>query len=184
MLFTECGKLPDMIVRFAEDIDLDKAVEMYDEIIDDTEGKAESPKWTKGIYPEREYLCNAIRNRELIIALDGDDIAGGIIFNHKCAPGYEDAPWAVEAAPDEVYTIHTLGVRPGYQHRGIASLLSEAVIEEAGKRGAKAVRLDVIEGNTPSILLYEKLGFINHGKHPLQYDSVSVTEFTLMEKVL
>ena len=25
-----------MIVRFAEDIDLDKAVEMYDEIIDDT----------------------------------------------------------------------------------------------------------------------------------------------------
>ena len=35
-----------------------------------------------------------------------------------------------------------------------------------------------------SILLYEKLGFINHGKHPLQYDSVSVTEFTLMEKVL
>ena len=66
MLFTECGKLPDMIVRFAEDIDLDKAVEMYDEIIDDTEGKAESPKWTKGIYPEREYLCNAIRNRELM----------------------------------------------------------------------------------------------------------------------
>ena len=173
-----------MICRFAEDRDIDDVVAMYDEIIDDTDGKECSPRWTKGVYPERTYFRDVIKRREFIIALDGDCIVGGVVFNHKCAPGYEYAPWAVEAAPDEVYTIHTLGVRPGYQHRGIASLLSEAVIEEAGKRGAKAVRLDVIEGNTPSILLYEKLGFINHGKHPLQYDSVSVTEFTLMEKVL
>lgn len=173
-----------MICRFAEDRDIDDVVAMYDEIIDDTDGKECSPRWTKGVYPERIYFRDVVKRRELIIALDGDCVVGGVVFNHKCAPGYENVPWAVDADSEHSYTIHTLGVHPSHQHKGIATHLADAVIEEARKNGAKAVRLDVIDGNTPSILLFEKLGFINHGKQPLQYDSVGDVAFTLMEKVL
>ena len=33
---------------------------MYDGIIDDTAGKTESPRWTKGVYPDLPYIIGTI----------------------------------------------------------------------------------------------------------------------------
>lgn len=155
---------------------------MYDAIVDDTEGRTEaSPKWTKGVYPGLEYINGAIERGEMFAAFDDGIVAGAVIRNGRMAPGYEDVEWSVEAGADEVFVIHTLGVSPHHQHRGIASLLTERVARDALESGRKAVRLDVIDGNYPSVKLFEKLGFINHGQHILRYDGMDGVPFTLME---
>ena len=157
---------------------------MYDSIVDDTDGKAASPRWTKGVYPGLAYIEEAIKSGEMFAAFDDGVPVGAVIMNHRMAPGYEEAEWKLDAARDEIAVIHTLGVSPAAQHRGIASRLAEKVAEEAGRGGMKAVRLDVIDGNYPSVRLFEKLGYINHGDHVLKYDGMDGVPFTLMELVL
>ena len=159
-------------------------LEMYERIIDDTEGKAETPRWERGIYPDYRYIEQAIASGDMIAAFSGVLPAGAIIRNHKMAPGYENVEWGIAVPAEEVYVIHTLGVSPDFQHKGVASKLAEAVEEDARKHGVKAIRLDVIDGNYPSVMLFEKLGYKNLGRHILDYPSQHNVGFTLMELVL
>ncbi len=171
-------------IRKASEADLDDVCRMYDEIIDSTEGKECSPLWTKGVYPNRDYFRGTIERGELYLAFCDGCIAGGVVRNHRQADGYGDVPWDAAASPAEVYTIHTLGVHPAFQHRNIATEISRRVIDDARKDGMKAIRLDVIDGNYPSVLLYRRMGFTDHGQHILHYEGMDDIPFTMMELVL
>ena len=159
-------------------------LEMYNAIIDDTEGKEATPRWERDIYPNLSYIREAIDNKELIVAFEDGIPVGGIIRNHEMASGDEKVKWGIKADAGEIYTIHTLGVRPDHQHMNIASKLAERVAEDAKDDGMKAIRLDVIDGNYPSVKLFEKLGYSNLGRYVLDYPSQHGVGFTLMELVL
>lgn len=59
-------------------------------------------------------------------------------------------------------------VLPGERGRGCGRDLLQAAIEFCKARGdIRAVRLEVTEGNTPAIALYESLGFKTFGVEPL-----------------
>ncbi len=171
-------------IRKAQAGDAAGILEMYEAIIDDTEGKAATPRWEKGVYPNLRYIEQAIANGELIVALDGGKPVGGVIRNHEAAAGYERVKWGVKASRSEVYVIHTLGIRPDHQHMNIATELAKRVAEDAKADGMKAIRLDVIDGNYPSVKLFEKLGYANYGRYVLDYPSQHGVGFTIMEFVL
>ena len=59
----------------------------------------------------------------------------------------------------EALFIYRLAVNPRYQKRGLGALALRHAAEEAGKRGAKYLRLLVGDNNTPAINLYRKCGF-------------------------
>lgn len=61
------------------------------------------------------------------------------------------------------WIIANVGVLPEYRRRGIARKLMEASLQLIRQRGGKAALLDVIEGNTPAISMYERLGFEHYG---------------------
>lgn len=63
----------------------------------------------------------------------------------------------------DTWFIGNVGVLPGYRRRGIARKVVEACVALARERGAKTVVLDVIAGNLPAYVLYEKLGFEPYG---------------------
>jgi GNAT superfamily N-acetyltransferase len=52
-----------------------------------------------------------------------------------------------------------LGVVPEARRHGIGRTLMEALHEEAGSRGMRELRLEVIEGNDAALGLYETLGY-------------------------
>jgi ribosomal protein S18 acetylase RimI-like enzyme len=52
-----------------------------------------------------------------------------------------------------------LWVRPFARRMGVGRLLCGAVLDESGRRGARAVRLTVRSGNEAAIRLYQNLGF-------------------------
>ncbi|MBO8435502.1 MAG: GNAT family N-acetyltransferase [Spirochaetes bacterium] len=170
-----------LVVRKASLDEADIILEMYNRIIDDTDGKVPSPKWTKGVYPDYNCVFEAIKKGEMYVALSDGIVAGALIRNHKMAPGYDEIEWDVKAPDEEIFVIHTMGVSPDFQHKGIASKLAEAVAEEGRRSGIKAIRLDVIDENYPPMKLFEKCGYKNHGQHILRYYGMTNTSFTLME---
>ena len=171
-------------IRKARTGEAEAILEMYNKIIDDTEGKEASPRWTKGVYPDQACVSGAIEREEMYVAMVDGKPAGALIRNHVMAPGYEEIEWSLDIPAEEVFVIHTLGISPDFQHQSIASGLISAVVDEGRKTGVKAIRIDVIEGNYPAVRLFGKNGFSNHGKHVLHYDGMAETEFTLMELVL
>ncbi len=71
-------------------------------------------------------------------------------------------------AADEA-EILTLAVHPGQQNRGTGRRLLDAASAEAGRRGARALLLEVAVDNTPACALYAAAGFVPVGRRPGYY---------------
>ncbi len=56
-----------------------------------------------------------------------------------------------------------IGTDPEFQRQGIGSALMEQVIQAAEERGLSFLLLEVRQGNTPAVRLYEKYGFCREG---------------------
>ena len=85
---------------------------------------------------------------------------------NKCVAGYV----ALWLAADEA-ELGNLAVRPGRRGRGIGRTLLHHVLEEAVRRGARAVFLEVRESNAVARRLYEASGFRIVGSRPDYYTS-------------
>ncbi|GAB4583300.1 ribosomal protein S18-alanine N-acetyltransferase [Nocardia sp. IFM 10818] len=74
--------------------------------------------------------------------------------------------------------IHTIGVDPELHRAGIGTLLLEALLAEAGRRGGP-VFLEVRTDNTPAIALYEKHGFHIIGLRKNYYQPSGADAYTM-----
>lgn len=142
------------------------------------------PKWQKGIYPEDSALINAIDNGQMHLTETYGEIIGAMIINHSTTDGYEKAHWKIDAAPDEVTVIHTLGVMPDYIRQGVAKYMVCEAIKIAKHNGQKAIRLDVLEGNLPAEKLYKSTGFYFIERVKLFYEDTGLCNFDLYELAL
>jgi ribosomal-protein-alanine N-acetyltransferase len=62
------------------------------------------------------------------------------------------------ALPDEAY-VQTIGVAPAHQRKGYGATLLRALLDDAGRRGAPRVGLEVRVDNAAAIAMYERFGF-------------------------
>ena len=84
--------------------------------------------------------------------------------------------WRVVADQAEIITI---GVHPDARGTGIASAMLTLVENDAKKRGATKIFLEVAENNAPARALYEHNGYVRIGTRPKYYDG---TDAIVMEK--
>lgn len=143
-----------------------------------------SPGWKKGIYPSDEDLQDALREQTLFVGTEDGEIVAVMVMNHACVEDYALASWQVEASPEEVTVLHMLGIHPSRRGKGLAKELVAWAIEDARKRGQKAVRLDVLSGNLPAERLYPALGFRWMGSFDMYYPDTGRTKYELYEYVL
>ena len=73
---------------------------------------------------------------------------------------------AVVAGEGEILSIAT---DPAYQHKGLARMLLQQVIEALRKEGADSLFLEVATDNAPAIRLYESCGFERTGRRKAYY---------------
>ena len=144
---TQAGVLS---VRAALPEELDEILGFYYQLIDDLEGKAESPRWEKDVWPSRDMLAKAIDAGTLFVGLLQGAVVGGMILDHERPDGYDTAPWQVKADEGEAMTAHLVAVSTACQGGGVGSALMTAAAKLCREAGAKALRLDVIEGNRPA----------------------------------
>jgi ribosomal-protein-alanine N-acetyltransferase len=69
--------------------------------------------------------------------------------------------------------IASLGVRPRYRQKGVATALLRATFRKLRRSGAKAVWLMVRRKNEEAIRLYRKAGFVRTGTVPNYYEDRS-----------
>ncbi|MGI9162850.1 MAG: ribosomal protein S18-alanine N-acetyltransferase [Mycobacterium sp.] len=69
--------------------------------------------------------------------------------------------------PPYEYEIHTIGVDPDYQGRGIGRRMMVDLLDFAGSDGV--VFLEVRTDNAPALALYESLGFVQIGVRKRYY---------------
>ena len=85
----------------------------------------------------------------------GSCFAAALVLNAEADPGYGQARWQVDAAPDEVLVVHVLATLPEFHGCGFARQLLEGAIAAAREAGARALRLDTFTDNVRAQRLYE-----------------------------
>ena len=79
--------------------------------------------------------------------------------------------------PPFEYEIHTIGVDPQYQGRGIGRAMMTELLEYAGPDAV--VFLEVRTDNEPAKALYESLGFVRIGLRKRYYHGSGADAFTM-----
>lgn len=157
---------------------------LYDDVIEGLAGKKYDAGWKKGLYPTDDMIKELLSCGELFPAYHGEQIAGAMVINHRTNEGYVGTEWGIEATPKEVAVIHMLCVHPDFSGRHIADALVEEAERRAECMGAKAIRLDVLKGNRPAEVLYERHDFKQRRVVNLYYDDTGWTDYILYEKIL
>ena len=84
----------------------------------------------------------------------------------------------------DVRTIYTFTVSPRRRGRGVGREMLAFAVRCAEEQGARALRLDVYEGNLPAIRLYESAGFRYVDAVSLGLEEIGLDRFRLYEKLL
>ena len=171
-------------IRVADNNDYELVRDFYWNLIDSFENMEYTPGWIKGIYPTEEYLSGSIENGELYIVEIEGRTAACMVVNHKYNEGYKKIKWSVDAADEELYVIHILGVRPEYMGKGIAKQMVGKVIEMARENNIKTIRLDVLIGNLPAEKAYTKIGFKYLETVPMFYEDTGWMDFKVFEFIV
>lgn len=170
-----------MQVRLATQDEFQEIQAFYWQIIDLMKNYEYEIKWKKGVYPSDEMIQTSIRRRELYVLELDKEIAGAMILNHEGNESYEQCHWSVSADEDHILVIHALGIHPVYQGMGYGRVLVDEAIRIAKEQKQAALRLDVLEGNTPAEDLYRNAGFIYQCALPMYYEDTGWTRFLLYE---
>ncbi|MFN2614680.1 MAG: GNAT family N-acetyltransferase [Actinomycetota bacterium] len=117
-------------------------------------------------HQDEETTRRRIEGGSCIVAVDGAVIVGSITWH---PPG-----------PDGVATFQQFCVEPGYQRRGIATMLLDDAERRARAAGAKAFSCDTAEPATDLIAWYERRGYAVTGvadyRPVTNYPSVVLTK--------
>lgn len=149
-----------MMIRPACSADLDHIARIYEEILDQEDTRPVSyTNWQRGRYPTRDTARQALEEGTLWVLEEEGAVCGCVNLNGVQLSEYDQIPWSIPAAPEEVGVIHTLVIRPSLSGRGLARTLVDFCEEELRRQGKHAVRLDTYEGNLPANTMYPRLGY-------------------------
>lgn len=172
-------------VRKATIEDTDAVLDFYHAMIDEMQGTNFDILWKRDKHPSDDFLHESIKNGYLILGtVSNGDIACALVIDRMAAPGYEMAPWKLDAPDDQLGIVHLVATRPKYHGRGYATKLIQESINIVRNDGLRALRLDTFIDNVRSHGLYAKLGFTNHGTWPVYYDDLGTIGLDLFEYVI
>jgi len=100
--------------------------------------------------------------------------------------GAEPVAMIVYRVAMEHADIITIGVLPGSRRHGIARMLLEKILDDCRQMGVQKIFLEVEDGNSAGLNLYEQAGFKHISRRKLYYRQLdgSLTDALVMEKRL
>lgn len=170
-------------IRKAKEEDIPGVCRLYNELLDEM-GPDNPQRWTKGVYPNDDFVKETVRNETMHIGIYNNEIVSAVVLNNTFTKGYECVPWDIDATDNEVISVHTLCVKVSETGKGFGTQMAKYIVDFARDNGYKAVRLDVIDGNMNANRLYQRAGYKSLGVHKLHYDSTDCTDFTMYEFVV
>ena len=157
-----------------------KLTAFYHQVVRYLEENVNYPHWNAD-HPSDESIAQAIDSGLQYICLDNGEIVGAVVLSEDPEGLYDIGKWSRELKLGEFLIVHVLAVSPDHLHKGVGDFMVKECIELAKNKGYRAVRLDVVPGNTPAVRLYEKNGFTYAGSGDLQRYLVDIPVFDLYE---
>lgn len=164
--------------------DLDRLSAFYYEVVEHLEHTTNYPLWSHD-YPGIESIRACIEAGDQFLFQDEHgSIVAAVVLNENPGGDYNAGNWSRKLISGEYLVIHTFAISPAYAGQGIGRQALRACIDYAKSRGYKAIRLDVVPGNTPAAHLYTKEGFQYAGTKDLKRDIPEIPVFELYERNL
>ena len=139
--------------------DVEAVGNSYDDVVGYLVSHVNYPKWTHKVYPSVDFARQMTEEGSQYVCIMSGAIVGAFVFNDDPQGEYEKATWGVDLKRGEYGVCHALAIATSLQGKGIGKQIVEFCIALAKQLGYKAIRLDVVPGNTPAMKLYEKCGF-------------------------
>ncbi|MEG2283922.1 MAG: GNAT family N-acetyltransferase, partial [Bacilli bacterium] len=131
-----------MIVRKAEEKDLNRINDIYNNLFDYENKNGSSTNWQRGVYPSLKNAEEKLAANELFVAEVNDEIIGSVVLNNEQLPEYSKFKWLFKAKDNEVGVIHTLCMDPKYFGKGYASKIVKFSEDYFRNQGCKVMRFD------------------------------------------
>ena len=147
------------MIRLATVSDLPAVEAIYNAILDREESGLVYTNWQRGKYPTIDTARQVLEAGTLYVGEDNGVVWGAVNLNGIQLPEYDQIPWTIPAAKEQVGVIHTLCVHPAMSGRGLAREMVAFCEEESRRQGKTVIRLDTWEGNLPANRLYPSLGY-------------------------
>lgn len=164
--------------------DAEKIVDLYARVINHVNTTDIKLGWNIDVYPNDEFVINAINNSEMCILREGEEIIAAAVVNHNVNPEYDDIDWKVKGPKEKIATIHALAVSPDKRGSKVSFTFLSELEKLCKDRGDLAIHLDVIDTNIPAYKLYQRNGYEEIACIKMYYEVVGTREFWMMEKVL
>lgn len=156
---------------------------LYHRSVEHLQATVNYPKWNSG-HPSDKGVAAAIGRGEQYVCMDNGRAVGALVLSTDPEGYYEAGEWGAELRRGEFLVIHVLAVDPELGGRGIGSFMVGQCVALARREGYKAIRLDVVPGNTPAERLYAKFGFTYAGTKDLLKNIPFIPVFDLYELIL
>lgn len=150
-----------MDFRLANYEDIDKICSSLKEII---KNKHKGLNWTED-YPNGEVFKEDIKNKELYLLINHNNLIGGVTLNKDQDKSYNSVKWEEQG---DALLIHRLFISNEFKGRGYGKLLMDKCIEFAEENNFKSIRLDTFNENVMAQKLYTSKGFKYRGRVKLR----------------
>lgn len=171
-------------VRKATESDILAIVAIYDRIIDNEESGKSTVGWKRGIYPTKKTADTALAADELFVMEDDGVVVAAAVINQKQVAEYKDAQWQYQAEDNEVMVLHTLVVDPLKGGHGYGTAFVKFYEEYAYEHNCSYLRMDTNEKNINARRLYAKLGYMEVGIIPCNFNGLENVQLVCLEKTL
>lgn len=173
------------MIRPANSADIDRVESGYLELLRHEKENGAYTVWQEGVYPTRKTAESALSEGSLYVMENCGEICASMVINQKQPEEYVNIKWECQAENSEILVLHLLCVRPSKSGQGIGTEMVRFAVEEARRRGCKAVRLDTGKQNIPAAALYKRLGFKTAGSAPMMIGGkIAHNDHLFLEKII
>lgn len=172
------------MIRKANDSDIDRVVEIYENIFEAQERGELRVGWVRGIYPSRASAREALEHGELFVMEYNGTVAASARINQTQGREYRRAAWRTDAPDGQVMVLHTLAVDPELCGRGCGTKFVEFYEEYARENACVYLRMDTNEINGTARRLYAKLGYVEADIVPCVFNGIPDVNLVCLEKTL
>ena len=182
---TRCTSENGSSIRLATAVDIPAIAAIYG-AIHDREARGEVViGWQRDIYPTADTAREAVLAREMYVLEDSAGrVAASARINRRQMPAYAQVDWRYPADDDRVLVLHTLTVDPACGRRGYARQFIAFYEALAARLGCTALRIDTNAKNAVARATYARLGYIESGVIPCEFNGIPGVRLVCLEKTV
>jgi len=166
-----------MIIRKANKTDLDNIMLMYKSCVKGMIANG-IDQWDE-TYPNDEVIMKDLIAQTYFVAIENNDIIGGINIDKNQDKTYLDIDW--EDTSNSFLVVHRLGVKEEFWKKKIGKKLMIFAENRVIEKGLKSIRLDTYSGNPKAMEFYRRLGYRELGSINLKPNK---NEYYCFEKII